>query len=54
MSRQCGIKFNSDNMGGACSKGSGDGPGSRADFDYGASSQIAKRRGNALNGLRVV
>jgi hypothetical protein len=54
MSCQCGIKFNSDNMGGARSKGSGDGPGSRADFDYGPSRQIAKRRSNALNGLRVV
>jgi hypothetical protein len=54
MSCQCGIEFDSDNMGGACSKGSGDGAGSGADFDYGASRQVAKRRSNALNGLRIV
>ena len=51
---QAGVEFDGDNMGCTCSKRSGDGAGAGANFDYRASGQVAKRRGNSIDGLRIV
>ena len=54
MSGEAGIQLDGDNVRCAGCQGSGDGAGSGTDFGDGAAAKIAQRRGNPLDGLRVV
>ena len=53
MSGKPGVKLNRDDVGGARGQGPGNGARSGADLDDGPAGQVAKRRGDAINGVCI-
>jgi hypothetical protein len=54
MGGEAGIEFDSHDMSGSRQERRGDCAAARSDFDNGTPAQIAKGRGDALDGVRVV